>query len=145
MMKQKTAWLTGACVVALAIACSAKVPTLTGKMVAYDPLLHAAKDATFSANKEIVILEVTGQKTRYVKVVFVGFGTTQIDPKHFDGTVPLTVQAIRDRACEDAAPRLVPQLGPDQATGTYLLTDAFKNSPPPKMKKLECYDATGKK
>jgi hypothetical protein len=144
MMKQKTTWLSGASIVALAIACFAKVPTLTGKMVAYDPLLHAAKDATFVANKEIVILEVAGQ-IRYVKVVFVGFGTTQIDPKYFDGTLPLSVQAIRDRACEDTSPKLVPQLGPDQATGTYVLTDAFKNSPPPKIKKLECYDATGKK
>ena len=70
---------------------------------------------------------------------------TQIDPKYFDGTLPLSVQAIRDHACEDASPKLVPQLGPDQATGTYVLTDAFKNSPPPKIKKLECYDATGKK
>ena len=25
------------------------------------------------------------------------------------------------------------------------LTDAFKNSPPPKIKNLECYDATEKK
>jgi hypothetical protein len=144
MMKQK-AWLTGACVVALAIACFAKVPTLTGKMVAYDPLLHAAKDATFVANKEIVILEIAGQKTRYVKVVVVGFGTTQIDAKYFDGTLPLSVQAIRDHACEETSSKLVPQLGSDQATGTYLLTDAFKSSPPPKIKKLECYDATGKK
>lgn len=145
MTKRKTTWLTGASILALAIACFAKAPTLTGKMVAYDPLLHAAKDATFAANKEIVILEVAGQKTRYVKVVFVGFGTTQIDPKYFDGTLPLSVQAIRDHACEDASPKLVLQLGPDQASGTYLLTDAFKNSPPPKIKKLECYDATGKK
>ncbi len=145
MMKQNMGWPTGVCILGLAIACFAKVPTLTGKMVAYDPLLHAAKDATFVANKEIVILEVAGQKTRYVKVVFVGFGTTQIDPKYFDGTVPLSAQAIRDHACEETSPKFVPQLGPDQATGTYLLTDAFKNSPPPKMKKLECYDATGKK
>jgi hypothetical protein len=145
MMRQKTAWITGACIVAMATACFAKVPTLTGKMVAYDPLLHAAKDATFVANKEIVILEVAGQKTRYVKVVFVGFGTTQIDPKYFDGSLPLSVKAIRDHACEDTSPKLVPQLGPDQATGTYLLTDAFKNSPPGKIKKIECYDATGKK
>src|SRR5450432_2442693 len=145
MTKRKATWLTGASILALAIACFAKAPTLTGKMVAYDPLLHAAKDATFAANKEIVILGVAGQKTRYVKVVFVGFGTTQIDPKYFDGTLPLSVQAIRDHACEDASPKLVLQLGPDQASGTYLLTDAFKNSPPPKIKKLECYDATGKK
>ncbi len=144
MTKQK-AWLTGACVVALAVACFAKVPTVTGKMVAYDPLLHAAKDATFAANKEIVILEVAGSKTRYVKVVFVGFGTTQIEPKYFDGTLPLSAQAIRDHACEETSAKFVPQLGPDQASGTYLLTEAFKNSPPPKIKKLECYDATGKK
>jgi hypothetical protein len=144
-MTKQNAWLTGACVVAFAMVCFAKVPTVTGKMVAYDPLLHAAKDATFTANKEIVILEIAGPKARYVKVVFVGFGTTQIDPKYFDGTVPLSVQAIRDHACEETTPRFVPQLGSDQATGTYLLTDAFKNSPPGKIKKIECYDATGKK
>ena len=144
-MNWKKAWLAGALVLGLAIACFAKVPILNGKMVAYDPLLHAAKDATFSANKEVVILEVTGPKARYIKVVFVGFGTTQIDPKYFDGAVPLSVQAIRDHVCEESSPNLVPQLGPDQAAGTYLLTDAYKNSPPAKIKKLECYDATGKK
>jgi hypothetical protein len=145
MMKHKRAWLTGASIVALAIVCFGKVPTVTGKMVAYDPLLHAAKDATFVANKEIVIVEVPGQKTRYVKVVFVGFGTTQIEQKYFDGTVPLSAPALRDRACDENAPKIVPLVTPDQRSGTYLLTDAFRNSPPLNIKKLECYDATGKK
>ena len=144
MTKQNQALLTGVAIVGLGLACFAKVPTVTGKIVAYDPLLHAAKAASFVANKEVVILETPGQK-KYVKVVFVSFGTTQIEAKYFDGSLPLAVQAIRDRNCDDVSPNLVPQMSLNERAGTYLLTDAFKNSPPPKIKKLECYDATGKK
>ena len=145
MTKRSKALRTGAVIAILGLACFAKTPVVTGKMVAYDPFLHEAKDASFVANKEIVILEVPGQKTRYVKVVFVGFGTTQIDKKYFDGTVPLAVQALRDRTCDAGAPKLITQVSLDQAPGSFLLTDAFKGSPPLQIKKLECYDATGKK
>src|SRR5579864_5063924 len=134
MTKRNTVLLTGFAIAALGLSCFAKTPTVTGKMVAYDLLLHAAKVASFAANKEVVILEVPGQKTKYVKVVFVSFGTTQIDPKYFDGTIPLAVQALRDHACDDRSPTIVPQWSSDQAAGTYLLTDAFKSSPPPKIK-----------
>ena len=144
MTKQNKGLLTGVAIVGLGLACFAKVPTVTGKIVAYDPLLHAAKAASFVANKEVVILETPGQK-KYVKVVFVSFGTTQVEAKYFDGSLPLAVQAIRDRNCDDLSPNLVPQMSLDEKAGTYLLTEAFKNSPPPKIKKLECYGATGKK
>ena len=144
MTKQNKVLLTGVAIVGLGFACFAKTPTVTGKIVAYDPLLHAAKAASFVANKEVVILETPGQK-KYVKVVFVSFGTTQVEAKYFDGTLPLAVQAIRDRDCDESSPNLAPQMSLDERAGTYLLTDAFKNSPPPKIKKLECYDATGKK
>ena len=145
MTKRIMAVLTGVALVTLAIGCFAKTPTFTGKMVGYDPLLHAAKDASFVANKESVILEVPGQKSKYVKVVFVSFGTTQIDGKYFDGTQPLTVQVLRDRACDERSPNLVPQMSLNQSAGIYLLTDAFKNSPPARINKIECYDSTGKK
>jgi hypothetical protein len=145
MTKQNRTLLIGVAIVTLALACFAKTPTVTGKIVAYDPLLHAAKDASFVANKEAVILETPGGKSKYVKVVFIGFGTTQIEPKYFDGNLPLSMHALRDHACDESSPKIAPQISPDQAAGTYLLTDAFKNSPPPKIKKVECYDATGKK
>ena len=145
MTKNKSAVVTGVVVTTLALACFAKTPTLTGKMVAYDPILHAAKDASFVANKEVVIVEVPGPKIKYVKVVFVSFGTTQVDPKYFDGATPLSAQALRDRACDESSPRIATEISLKQPAGTYLLTDAFKNSPPANLKKLECYDATGKK
>lgn len=144
-MKQNMALLTGVAIATLGVVCFAKTPTLTGKMVAYDPLLHAAKAGSFVANKEIVILELPASKAKYVKVVFVSFGTTQIEQKYFDGTQPLTVRAIRDHDCDERSPRTVPQLDSDQRSGIYLLTDAYKNSPPANLKKLECYDATAKK
>ena len=147
MMNWNRALLTVVAIAALGLACFAKskTPTVTGKMVAYDPLLHAGKAATFVANKEAVILEATGLKAKYVKVVFVSYGTTQIEAKYFDGSLPLTVQILRDRTCDESYPKTVPQVGLDQISGTYLLTDAFKNSPPPKIKTLACYDATEKK
>jgi hypothetical protein len=129
----------------LALACFAKTPTLSGKMIAYDPLLHAGKIASNMPNREEVILETPGHKTKYVKLVFVSVGTNQLDAKYFDGSTPLTVQALRDRTCDEGTPRFVKQVGLDQRSGTYLLTDAFKNSSPARIKTLECYDATRKK
>lgn len=145
MTRLNTVLLRGVAVAALGLPCVAKTPTLTGKMVAYDPLLHANKSSSVVANKESVVLEVPGQKARYIKVVFVTFGTTQLEQKYFDGTMPLTVKAIRDHTCDDRSPKIAAQVSLTQASGTYLLTDAFKNSPPPKLKILECYDATQKK
>jgi hypothetical protein len=145
MTKQNNALLTGVAIAAFGLACFAKTPTVSGKIVAYDPLAHAAKDASFVANKEIVIVEAPGLKAKYVKVVFVGYGTTQVEQKYFDGTTPVSVQALRDRTCDEKDPRMVTQVDMHQGSGTYLLTDAFKASPPPKIKTLECYDATEKK
>jgi len=145
MKERNKAFLTGVVIAALVLACSAKTSSLSGKMVAYDLLSHAAKVASFVANKEVVILETPGQKTKYVKVVFVSYGTTQIDWKYFDGTLPVTVKALRDRACDEKDPKIVSQYGLNQTSGTYLLTDAFKASPPQKIKSLECYDAAEKK
>lgn len=145
MTRKVRGLLTGVAVLALVVLGFAKTPTLTGKIVAYDPLAHAAKSATFSANKETLILEAPSHKAKYIKVTFLSFGTTQVDPKYFSGGEPLTVKALRDKTCDERYPSFVAQVTLDQKTGTYLLTDAFKNSPPPKIKTVECYDATQKK
>jgi hypothetical protein len=145
MTKPKTILLAAFAVAGFGAAGFAKTPVLTGKVVAYDPLQHAAKESTFAANKETIILQSTGTKIKYLKVIFVSFGTTQTDPKYFDGSVPLTVKALRDRTCDENSPKFVQQVGVDQSSGTYLLTEAFKNSPPPKIKSLECYDVAEKK
>lgn len=141
MTRVKQALLMTVAVAAFPLAGVAKKPpTLTGKIVAYNPLLHAAKSATYGSNREEIILE-TAEKTKYIKVVFVGFGTTQIDQKYFDGTQPLTAHALRDKSCDDKSPAIASQVTVTERAGTYLLTDAFKNSPP-KIKSLECYEAT---
>jgi hypothetical protein len=141
MTRVKQTLLLVAAIVAFPLASFArKPPALTGKIVAYNPLLHAAKSATFGSNREEIILETT-EKSKYIKLVFVGFGTSQIDQKYFDGTQPLAAHALRDKSCDEKSPAIVDQVGLTQRAGTYLLTDAFKN-PPPKIKSLECYDAT---
>ena len=76
----------------------------------------------------------TKKKGKYVKVVFSSSGTTQIDPKYFDGTQPLTADVLRDHTCDENSPRFVPEMSLQQMAGTYLLTDAYKTSPPAKIK-----------
>ena len=145
MTQMKKAIQVAVAITAIQLTCFAKTPKFTGKMVAYDPLLHASKPSTMQSNKEVIILETPNRKKKYVKIVFVSFGTKQVDEKYFDGSTLMTVEALRDEECDQNLPRFIMQVSLDQASGSYLLTDAFKASPPPHLKKLECYDATGKK
>lgn len=128
-----------------ALVSQAKTAHLAGKMVAYDLMRHASKSATFQQNQEVVILEATGQKDPYVKVVFSSVGTTQIDPKYFDGSLPLEAEVMRDHSCDESAPRFVPQATLENIAGRYLLTEAYKSHAPGKIKRLKCYAAIYKK
>jgi len=145
MTKRKKALLAAVAVAVFELTCFSKTPVLTGKMVAYDAILHASKPSTMEANKEVVILETSGHKAKYVKVVFVSLGTKQIEEKFFAGTEPLTVQALRNHECDESSPKIAAEVSLNQSSGTYVLTDAFRNAPPSKIKTLACYDATGKK
>jgi len=139
--------LTALSILAFALVCLAKTQKLNGRIVGYDLMKHASKAASIVQNEEVVVLETDGQKQRdkYVKVVFSSFGTTQIDQKYFDGTLTLAVDVFRDHSCDEKAPRFVSQVSLEQIGGTYLLTDAFKSSPPIRLKTLDCYVAIFKK
>jgi hypothetical protein len=130
-------------VVAFALVGFAKTQKLNGKIVAYDLTKHESKTATLQQNEEVVVLETDSQKERdkYVKVVFSSSGTTQIEQKYFDGTLTLAVDVFRDHSCDEHEPRFVGQVSLEQIAGTYLLTDAFKSSPPGRIKTLDCYVA----
>jgi hypothetical protein len=120
--------------------CFARTSKITGKILAYDVMRHAAKDGSFVQNEEAIVMEVTGQKQKYIKIVFSSFGTTQIEQKYFDGAEALDVDVFRDKSCDETTPRFVSETNPQQVAGTYLLTDPFKNHAP-NIKKLECYAA----
>jgi len=139
--------LTAFAIALFALAASAKTSKRMGKIVAYDLLKHTSKSTNLQQNEEIVVLETnsTKKKGKYVKVVFSSSGTTQIDPKYFDGTQPLTADVLREHSCDDNSPRFVREISLQQMGGTYLLTDAYKASPPAKIKTLECYVAIYKK
>lgn len=139
--------LTALTIALLTLIAFAKTPKLTGKIVAYDLLKHTSKSANLQQNEEIVVLETnsTKKKNKYVKVVFSNSGTSQIEPKYFDGTQPLTADALREHSCDQNSPRFVREISLQQMGGTYLLTDAYKTSPPPRIKTLECYVAIYKK
>lgn len=145
MLRQREILLTAYVFLALGLPCPAKTSKLAGKLVAYDVLRHAAKSASFVQNEEVVVLETSGQKEKYVKVVFSSFSTTQIDPKYFDGMLSLDVDVLRDKSCDEREPRLVPQVSLEHMAGTYLLTTAFKDHPPAQIKTLKCYAAIYKK
>jgi len=144
MKKVAKTWLGGMSIVTLELVCFAKTPQLTGKIVAYDVLAHAGKVASFVENKEIVVLEAPTHKAKYVKLVVHGYGTVQIGPKYFGGDEALTVRAERDKTCDETSPTIRAQIA-NPKTGTYLLTDAYKSTPPPKLKNLECYVAIAQK
>jgi hypothetical protein len=137
--------LTAVVIVVLGLVSFAKTSKLRGKVVAYDLMRHNTKNASALQNQETVVLETSDPKHKYAKVVFSSFGTTQIEQKYFDGTLPLEVDAFRDHSCDERSPTFVPQVSLEQIGGTYLLTDAFKTSPPGKIKNLVCYVAIYKK
>ena len=144
-MPRKKALLIAVAMLSLAIVCFAKTKKLTGKMVAYDFMKHSAKSASLIQNEEVVVLETPNEKQKYVKLVFSSSGTTQIDPQYFDGSQPLAADVFRDKTCDEKAPTFVSQVSMEQIAGTYLLTDAYKNHPPSRIKNLECYAVIYKK
>jgi len=143
--RTKRILLTAIAILAAALLVYAKGTKITGKIVAYDVMLHSSKSASATQNQEVVVIETTNAKHKYVKVMFSSFGTTQIDPKYFDGTLPMDVDVFRDHSCDESVPRFVPQVKLEQIAKTYLLTDAFKASPPGRIKNLTCYVAIYKK
>ena len=139
------ALLTATAILGLGLVSLAKASKMGGKMVAYDLMRHNSKSATFMQNQEIVILETSGEKNKYVKIIFSSFDTSQIDPKYFEGTLPLEVDVLRDHSCDERSPVFVTQASLERIAGTYLLTDAFKNHPPASIKTLKCYAAIYRK
>jgi hypothetical protein len=145
LRKQQKVLLTTIAIVMFSRVSLARTSKLTGKIVGYDFMHHASKAASDTLNEEVVVLETPNPKQKYVKVMFSSMGTTQIEPKYFDGTQPLEVNVLRDKTCDEKAPTFVSQVSMEQIAGTYLLTDAFKTQPPARIKTVECYAAIYKK
>jgi hypothetical protein len=141
LSRQTQTLLTAVAIVAFGVFSAAKNAKVSGKIAAYDFMKHSSKSASQVQNQEVVVLETGGQKQKYVKVMFSSPGTTQIDPKYFDGTQSLEANVFRDKSCDEKTPTFVSQISLEQIGGTYLLTDAFKNQPPARIKNLECYVA----
>ena len=145
MLRQKKSFLTAVVIATLTLVAFGKNTKLSGKIVGYDVMHHTSKSASVVQNQEVVVLETANPKQKYVKVMFSSFGTTQIDPKYFDGTEALTADVFRDHSCDEKTPTFVSQVTLEQIAGTYLLTDAFKSQPPGRIKTLKCYVAIYKK
>jgi len=145
LLRNHKALLIALAILGLGLVALAKASKIAGKIVAYDLMRHNSKTASFMQNQEIVILETSGEKEKYIKLIFSSFDTSQIDAKYFDGTLPLEVDVLRDHSCDQRTPVFVTQASLEQIAGTYLLTDAFKNRPPASIKSLKCYAAIYRK
>jgi hypothetical protein len=145
LIRLKKSLLAVLVIVACTLLSFAKNSKRTGKIVGYDVMHHTSKSASVVQNQEVVVLETANPKEKYVKVMFSSFGTTQIEPKYFDGKEPLTTDVLRDHSCDERTPAFVSQVTLEQIAGTYLLTDAFKPQPPGRIKSLKCYVAIYKK
>jgi hypothetical protein len=145
LRRKRTTLLISVAILAATLVSIAKNTKLTGKIVGYDVMHHTSKSASVVQNEEVVVLQTTNPKEKYVKVMFSSFGTTQIESKYFDGTEPLTVDVIRDHSCDERIPTFVSQVTLEQIARTYLLTDAFKSQHPGRIKTLKCYVAVYKK
>jgi hypothetical protein len=128
---------------------------LTGRVFAYDPMVHILKLASFVENQEIVLLQIDSGRhgKRYIKLVVHGFSQTQIPDNYFTGDSILTMRATRDRNCDQKTVDFVtsvvddehPKARPDGTKevplngGKFIISQHFKGQPLPQLSNLECY------
>jgi hypothetical protein len=117
---------------------------LKGTIVAYDPIFHAMKQASFVKNLEVTIIDLgtTGHPKRIVKVIFEGFGKSQLSQDVLDGEKLFEGRAVRDKSCDETHPRILGQIEPEQAfqgSGTFLLNRAHIAMSLGVVENLACY------
>lgn len=123
-----------------------RTQSLKGTLVAYDPLYHGLKQASFVKNLEVTVADVgsTG-KERFVKVVFEGFGDRQLSDDVLNGEKPFAVRGVRDKTCDEAHPRVLREADWEadsttlQGSGTFLLNKTHRTKSLGPMENLECY------
>ena len=90
---------------------------LRGTIIAYDPMYHGLKQASFVKNLEVTVADLgsAGNPQPLVKVVFEGFGKSQLSQDVLDGEKPFQGRAVRDKSCDEAHPRILSQAESEQA------------------------------
>jgi hypothetical protein len=117
---------------------------LRGTIIAYDPMYHVLKQASFVKNLEVTVADLgsTGNPQQLVKVVFEGFGKSQLSQDVLNGEKPFQVHAVRDKSCDEAHPRILSQAESEQAfqgSGTFLLNQVHRTTPLGPVENLVCY------
>jgi hypothetical protein len=119
-----------------------KSRNLRGTIIAYDPLFHGLKHPSFVKNLEVTVADLRsgGKPQQLVKVVFEGFGKSQLSQDILDGEKSFQVRAVRDTSCDEAHPRILSQLESDfQGSGTFVLNSAHRTTSLESVENLECY------
>lgn len=139
--------------IAIAALCALAVSTvhalsrgrnLKGTIVAYDPMYHGLKQASFVKNLEVTIAELGNAESspRFVKIVFEGFGQRQLSQDILAGEKPFHVRAMRDKSCDEAHPRILSQAESGQAlqaSGAFLLNETHDAKEFSSVENLACY------
>jgi hypothetical protein len=117
---------------------------LRGTIIAYDPMYHGLKQASFVKNLEETVADLgsAGNPQPLVKVVFEGFGKSQLSQDVLDGEKPFQGRAVRDKSCDEAHPRILSQAESEQAlqgSGTFLLNQTHRATPLGPVESLVCY------
>lgn len=112
-----------------------------GMIVAYDPSYHSLKQASFVKNLEVTIADVGRRESnqRFVKLIFEGFGTQQVAEDVLAGQAPFSVQAIRDKSCDEGHPQTTNSTDSFQGSGTFVLNETHRNQSLGGISYLECY------
>jgi len=124
--------------------CAAQTRCLHGTVIAYDPVYHSIKQASFVRNREVVIAEIQGpgKHKSYVKVVIESFGQRQLEDRQLEGEQTIDVSGVRDRKCDEGRPEFVTEIEVGSGSGKYMLNRANATSAPPRIEQLRCYRVT---
>src|SRR5579885_339008 len=120
----------------LALDCSGSNTSLTGQIVAYNPLFRAAKN-TFAENGEETVFRL--RNGTYVKLRVVSFKDTDFIGPYLKNGTEWHVKAHRDASCDESLPRVAPASKFSSSSATYILTEPFKDTPPDEIRDLKCY------
>ena len=120
---------------------SGKERHFKGTIVAYDPIYHSLKQASFVKNLEVTIADV-GRKPdneKFIKLIFEGFGTQQVADDVLGGHTLFSVQAVRDTSCDENHPHILREVDSFQGSGAFLLNETHRAQSLGEITGLECY------
>ena len=117
--------------------------TAQGKVIAFLLSTHVAK-MTSAKNKEVVIARVTmaGGHKQIVKIIFLGFGPSQVSEEMLHGTKLFRIRLARDPSCDE---KRIMMIRPEDVSANtlsstaYVLNEASSREESTLIASIDCY------